>query len=71
MKELPGFPMAKRNIVLRLLGGIWRALNALRRVLHLILLLAIFGVLLAGVSGPPVQVPDSAALLDIFAQVHR
>jgi len=63
MKALPGFPMAKRNIVLRLLGGIWQGLNALRRVLHLILLLVIFGVLLAGVSGPPVRVPDSAALL--------
>lgn len=55
--------MAKSNIVFRFLGGIWRALNGLRRVLHLILLLLVFGVFLAGISGPPVHVPGSAALL--------
>lgn len=55
--------MAKSNIVFRFLGGVWQALNGLRRVLHLILLLLVFGVFLAGISGPPVHVPDSAALL--------
>jgi protease-4 len=55
--------MAARNIFLRLLAGAWQALNTLRRVLHLILLLVIFGVLLAGVAGPPVHMPSSAALV--------
>jgi protease-4 len=55
--------MSKRNVFLRLLSGIWRGLNTVRRVLHLLLLLMIFAVLLAGVVGPPVQVPAKAALL--------
>ncbi len=55
--------MSAGNVVFRLVGWIWQALNALRRVLHLILLVLIFGVLLAGVAGPPVQVPESAALV--------
>ena len=55
--------MAARNIFLRLIDGIWQGLDALRRVLHLILLLAVFAVFLAGIAGPPIHKPDSAALL--------
>lgn len=45
------------------LKGIWLALDGLRKVLHLILLLALFGVLvLAGQSELP-YVPDQAALV--------
>lgn len=55
--------MSARNVVVRFFGWIWRALDTLRRVLHLIVLLVLFAVLLAGTAGPPVHVPDSAALL--------
>lgn len=46
-----------------LLRAIWYGLNTLRRILHLILLLAIFAVLLAGAVGQPMAVPASAALV--------
>lgn len=46
-----------------LLRAIWYGLNTLRRILHLILLLALFGVLLAGAVGQPQAVPSSAALV--------
>jgi protease-4 len=54
---------AARNLIVRLVSGIWRALDGLRRVLHLLLLLFLFSLLLAGIAGPPVRVPASAALL--------
>ena len=47
----------------RLLRAIWYGLNTIRRILSLILLLAIFGILLAGALGQPVAVPSSAALV--------
>lgn len=46
-----------------LLRAIWYGLNTLRRILHLILLLALFAVLLAGAIGQPKAVPSSAALV--------
>jgi len=47
-----------------LFRAIWLGLNTLRRILHLILLLVIFGMLLAGAVGqPPMTVPASAALV--------
>jgi len=46
-----------------LLKAIWYGLNTLRRILHLILLLAIFAVLLAGAVGQPMAVPSAAALV--------
>jgi len=56
--------MSSRNPIIRVFGWLWRALDGLRRVLHLVLLLLLFGVLLAGVAGgPPVQVPSATALI--------
>lgn len=55
--------MSSRNPIVRLAGWIWGALDGLRRVLHLLLLLAILALVMAGVAGPPVQVPSSAALI--------
>lgn len=46
-----------------LVRALWYGLNTVRRILHLILLLAIFGILLAGSVGQPVAVPSSAALV--------
>ncbi len=47
----------------RLLRALWYGLNTLRRVLHLILLVGLFIIVLAGVVGQPVPVPSSAALV--------
>lgn len=55
--------MSARNALVRLFVWIWRGLDRIRRLLHLLLLLLIFGVLLAGVVGPPVHVPQAAALV--------
>ena len=45
------------------LKGIWYALDGLRKVLHLILLLVLFGLLLAASQSEMPYVPDSAALV--------
>lgn len=55
--------MAASNPIRRLFGRIWSGLDALRRVLHLVLLLFVFGLLLAGLSGPKLHKPHAAALL--------
>src|SRR5262245_8229776 len=47
----------------RLLGWIWRGLDGLRKVLHLILLLAVFGGLWAAFSQTSPYGPDGAALV--------
>ncbi|MDP2323865.1 MAG: signal peptide peptidase SppA [Gammaproteobacteria bacterium] len=47
----------------RFLRAIWLGLNTLRRVLHLILLVGLLIIVLAGVVGRPVAVPSSAALI--------
>jgi len=44
-------------------GGLWRGLDVLRKVLHLIVLLVIFGVLLGLLRGSVPRVPAKAALL--------
>ncbi len=53
--------------VLRAIGsvlkGVWFALDGLRKVLHLILLLALFGLLLVASQSELPYVPDSAALV--------
>ena len=43
--------------------GVWYALDGLRKVLHLILLLVLFGLLLAASQSEMPYVPDSAALV--------
>ncbi len=45
------------------LKGVWHALDGLRKILHLILLLALFGVLLAASQTELPYVPDQAALV--------
>src|SRR5215469_17858226 len=44
-------------------SGLWRGLDALRKALHLILLLVIFGVLLGILRGSVPRIPAKAALL--------
>lgn len=52
-----------KNLIRLLFSGLWSALNTLRRVLHLLLLLLIFGVLMAGLSGPAPERPSHGAAL--------
>src|SRR5215469_1835517 len=44
-------------------SGLWRSLDALRKALHLILLLALFGVLIGLLRGSVPRIPAKAALL--------
>jgi protease IV len=44
-------------------GGLWRGLDGLRKALHLILLLVIFGVLIGVLRGSVPRIPAKAALL--------
>jgi protease IV len=44
-------------------AGLWRALDGLRKVLHLIVLLVIFGILIGVLRGSTPHVPSKAALL--------
>jgi protease IV len=46
-----------------ILSGIWRGLDGLRKVLHLILLIVIFGAIVWAVSSSTPGVPDRAALV--------
>ncbi|NNC56014.1 MAG: signal peptide peptidase SppA [Woeseiaceae bacterium] len=55
--------MSERNFFVRLLASIWRGLNGLRKILHLLLLLIVFLVFFAAVSGTPPLLPQQAALL--------
>jgi protease-4 len=48
---------------LQVVAGIWRALDRLRRVLHLILLLGLFLFLIVAAVGERVLIPQSAALV--------
>jgi len=56
--------MSSGNIVYRFFGAIWRGLDGLRKVLHLLLLLFIFVMFFGALSGgPPHLVPQKAALV--------
>ncbi|HTX05930.1 MAG TPA: signal peptide peptidase SppA [Steroidobacteraceae bacterium] len=46
-----------------ILSGIWRGLDGVRKVLHLILLIVIFGVIIWAVSSSAPRLPDRAALV--------
>src|SRR5581483_9234461 len=52
-----------RTTLRAILSGIWRGLDGLRRVLHLILLVVIFGFILWAVSSSLPGVPERAALV--------
>ena len=55
--------MKDRGFAMRAIAAIWRGLDRLRRILHLILLLAVFLFLLGGLIGGRVLVPRAAALV--------
>ena len=51
------------NTLRAILSGIWRGLDGLRKVLHFLLLIVIFGVIVWAVSSSGPSVPDTAALV--------
>src|SRR5688572_21886791 len=55
--------MNNRSWPLRIISGIWRALDRFRRLLHLILLLGFFLLLMVATFGERALVPSSAALV--------
>lgn len=54
--------MKKPNLFVRLLSILWTGVNGVRKVLHLILLLIIFGAFFGAMAVPPPGMPDRAAL---------
>ena len=54
--------MSNRGLPLRIVEGIWRGLDQLRKLLHLIVLLGLFLLLLIALVGEQVRVPSVAAL---------
>ena len=55
--------MSNRAFPVRVLAAIWRALDRVRRALHLVLLLGFFLILLVGLAGEQISVPRAAALV--------
>jgi protease-4 len=55
--------MSERNIVARFFAAIWRGANGLRKVLHLLLLLFLFGAFFGAMSAGQPKLPKQAALL--------
>ncbi|MEL7310414.1 MAG: signal peptide peptidase SppA [Pseudomonadota bacterium] len=53
----------KPNAFFRLLGGIWSVINGLRKILHLILLLALFVIIIRVLSPTDIVLPTKAALV--------
>ncbi|MDX1516271.1 MAG: signal peptide peptidase SppA [Woeseiaceae bacterium] len=54
--------MTKPNLFLRVLASVWQALDSVRKVLHLLLLLAVFIVFIGAVSGSAPVLPEQAVL---------
>lgn len=54
--------MSKPNVLLRIVSALWRGANALRKLLHLIVLLFIFVVFIGVLSGTAPVLPDRAVL---------
>lgn len=56
--------MSNRNVFVRLMSTVWRGINGLRKVLHLLLLLFVFGMFFGLLtSGTPPLLPNKAALV--------
>ncbi|MDH3909326.1 MAG: S49 family peptidase, partial [Gammaproteobacteria bacterium] len=54
--------MKKRNLLVRVLSGIWSGIDSFRKVLHLLLLLFVFAIFVGALSGTTPMLPDRAAL---------
>jgi protease-4 len=54
--------MGSSNFLVRLISSIWRGLDGVRKVLHLLLLVLLFMVVFGALSGAPPIMPQKAAL---------
>ena len=54
--------MSSGNFLVRLISSIWRGLDGVRKVLHLLLLVLLFTVVFGALSGAPPIMPQKAAL---------
>ena len=54
--------MKKRNLLVRILSGIWTGVDSFRKILHLLLLLFVFAIFVGALSGTTTLLPDRAAL---------
>jgi protease-4 len=55
--------VTKKNMFSRLLAALWSGADALRKILHFVLLLVIFVFFVAALSDTPAGLPDKAALV--------
>lgn len=55
--------MSSSNPFMKLIRWVWSGLDVTRKVLHFLLLILLFGLLLAGLGGPALRIPDGAALI--------
>ncbi len=55
--------MSSSNVLVRLISSIWRGFDGIRKVLHLLLLVTLFLVFFAALSGSSPILPQQAALL--------
>jgi protease-4 len=54
--------MGSSNFLVRLISSIWRGVNGVRKILHLLLLVVLFVVFFGALSGAPPLMPQRAAL---------
>jgi protease-4 len=54
--------MSSSNFLVRLISSIWRGVDGVRKILHLLLLVVLFLVFFGSISGAPPLVPQKAAL---------
>ncbi len=52
----------KKNLIVRVLSGIWSGVDGFRKILHLLLLLLVFAIFVGAMSGTVPQLPERAAL---------
>lgn len=55
--------MSNRNVFVRIISSLWYGLDGVRKILHLLLLVALFLVFFGALSGTPALMPQRAALL--------
>ena len=55
--------MSSRNFIVKVISGVWRGLDGVRKILHLLLLAVLFMVFFGAISGAPELMPQRAALV--------
>ena len=55
--------MSDRNIIFRMIAGLWHGLDGVRKILHFLLLLIVFLAFFGALSDAPPILPKRAALV--------